>query len=235
MATLNKPNLRQLYLPLPEAPRPAGESATLVHLAITEPRARQRVHAELAGRPEVRLVEGAEGQHAEPEVRLVLIEELSPAPIDAGKTTRIIAIGEAEDGHSLALAVSHGSWGYVRRLAGGDEICAAIRTVASGQSQILQLISTRPEAAAHLMHHVRQAVRAAAVKKPAPSPLTPRQLDVLVAVAQGETGEVISEKLHMGRQTVKNHMAEIFHKTGARNRAEAAAKAISNGWLPPPE
>ncbi len=235
MATLSKPNLRQLYLPLPEAPRPASESATLVHLAITELRARQRVHAELAGRPEVTLIEGAEGQHAEPEVRLVLIEELAPAPIDAGKATRIIAIGEAEDGHSLALAVSRGSWGYVRRTAGGDEICAAIRLVASGQSQVLKLISTKPEAAAYLMNQVREAVRTAAVRKPAPSPLTPRELDILGSVARGETGEVIAEKLHMGQQTVKNYMAEIFQKTGAKNRAEAAARAISYGWLPPPE
>ncbi|MSQ08882.1 MAG: response regulator transcription factor [Dehalococcoidia bacterium] len=232
MATLSKPNLRQLYLPLPEAPRPAGRFATLVHLAIAEPRARQRVHAELAGRPEVVLVEGAEGQHVEPDVRLVLIEELAPAPIDVGKSTRIVAIGEGEDGHSLALAVSRGSWGYLRRLAGGDEICAVIRLVASGQSQLLQLISRKPEAVAYLMHHVRQAAPAAAVRKPASSPLTPRELEILGFVVRGETGEVIAEKLHMGQQTVKNHMAEIFHKTGAKNRAEAAVKAVSNGWLP---
>ena len=103
------------------------------------------------------------------------------------------------------------------------------------QSQILQLISSDPAAAAYLMGQVREAVRAATVRMPAPSPLTPRELDILGSVARGETGEVIAEKLHMAQQTVKNHMAEIFQKTGAKNRAEAAAKAIVNGWLPPPE
>jgi DNA-binding NarL/FixJ family response regulator len=120
-------------------------------------------------------------------------------------------------------------------MADGHEISGIIKQVAAGQAQILQLISRRTEATAYLMSQVREGVRAAAVRKPAPSPLTIRELEILSCVVKGETGEVIADKLHMRLQTVKNHMTEIFHKTGTRNRAEVAAKAISNGWLPPPE
>lgn len=237
MTTVNQP-LRQYYLPFFEAPRPASETATVVHLAVREAVARQRILRALALRTDVRLVEGPQGQRVEAEVRLALIEEVAPWLANGyahATAPKLIAIGEKEDEQSLADALGRGAWGYLRKHAQAAEMCAVIKHVAAGRSQILQLISGRPESTAHLMAQLMEAARAAQARRVAPNPLTGREAQILSCVADGETGEVIAGRLHLGVQTVKNHLTEIFQKTGTKNRPELVAKAIWNGWVAQPE
>lgn len=236
MTTVNQP-LRQYYLPLFEAPRPASETSIVVHLAVRDVGARQRILRALAPRTEVRLVEGPEGQRVEAEVRLALIEEV-PHPLahtrEHARTPRLIAIGDNDDGRSLVEALGRGAWGYLRRQAPAAEMCAVIKHVAAGRSQVLHLISGRPESTAYLMAHLEQAARPVQARHPAPNPLTGREAEILECVAEGETGELIAGRLHLHHQTVRNHLSEIYQKTGVKNRSELVAKAIWNGWVAQP-
>lgn len=52
--------------------------------------------------------------------------------------------------------------------------------------------------------------------------LSPREVEVLSHVAQGETDKTIGQALGIAEQTTKNHMAAILAKMGANNRAHAA-------------
>jgi DNA-binding NarL/FixJ family response regulator len=237
MTTANQP-LRQYYLPLFEAPRPAGETATVVHLAVREAVARQRILRVLALRTDVRLVEGPEGQRVEAEVRLALIEEVPPSLVNGhahARTPKLIAIGEKDDERSLVDALGRGAWGYLRRQAPAAEMCAVIKHVAAGRSQVLHLISGRPESVAHLMAQLTETARPVQARYRAPNPLTGREGQILACVADGETGEVIAGRLHLGVQTVKNHLTEIYQKTKTKNRTELVATAIWNGWVEQPE
>ncbi|SEQ92201.1 two component transcriptional regulator, LuxR family [Lentzea xinjiangensis] len=63
------------------------------------------------------------------------------------------------------------------------------------------------------------------------SPLTGRELDVVLAVARGWTNAEIADRLRVSLSTVKSHLAHVQEKIGARNRTETAIWAWRNGLL----
>jgi DNA-binding NarL/FixJ family response regulator len=56
--------------------------------------------------------------------------------------------------------------------------------------------------------------------------LSPRELEVLRLIAAGKSNKEIAEALVISLNTVFRHVSHIFQKTGAANRAEAAAYAV---------
>jgi len=59
----------------------------------------------------------------------------------------------------------------------------------------------------------------------APALLTPRELEVLSAIAEGLTNKAIARRLEISLHTVKFHVESLFRKLGARTRTEALARA----------
>ena len=55
--------------------------------------------------------------------------------------------------------------------------------------------------------------------------LTPRELEVLSAIADGDTNKTIARRLNISLHTVKFHIESVFRKLGARTRTEAVTKA----------
>ena len=55
--------------------------------------------------------------------------------------------------------------------------------------------------------------------------LTPRELEVLSAIADGDTNKTIARRLNISLHTVKFHVESVFRKLGARTRTEAVTKA----------
>lgn len=68
----------------------------------------------------------------------------------------------------------------------------------------------------------------AAVEAP---PLTPRELDVVRAVARGATNAEIAAALHVTVSTVKTHVTHVQDKLLARNRVEIAVWAWRTGLV----
>lgn len=63
------------------------------------------------------------------------------------------------------------------------------------------------------------------------SPLTPRESEVLLAVADGLTNAEIAAALFIGTATVKSHVDSVLAKTGTEHRAAAVARALRAGWI----
>jgi DNA-binding CsgD family transcriptional regulator len=81
---------------------------------------------------------------------------------------------------------------------------------------------------AHALHE-----QAAALPRPRPSfpdGLSGREVEVLRLLAAGRTNQQIADTLFISLNTVLRHVSNIFDKTGAANRTEAAAYAHRHGF-----
>ena len=72
---------------------------------------------------------------------------------------------------------------------------------------------------------------AAAALSEGPSPLTPREHEVLAAARENATVADIASVLHLSPGTVRNYLSAAMGKVGGRNRAEAIRAAEEKGWL----
>ncbi|MEV5610405.1 response regulator transcription factor [Streptomyces sp. NPDC052225] len=67
--------------------------------------------------------------------------------------------------------------------------------------------------------------------KASQNPLTRRELSVLSLAAEGAPVAEIARRLHLSNGTVRNYMAAITRKIGARNRIDAIRISQGEGWL----
>jgi two-component system, NarL family, response regulator DesR len=63
------------------------------------------------------------------------------------------------------------------------------------------------------------------------SPLTPQEVRVLQAAAEGWPVKEIARKLGLSPGTVRNYLSRVIAKTGARTRIEAVHIAQQAGWV----
>ena len=64
-----------------------------------------------------------------------------------------------------------------------------------------------------------------------PSPLTPRETEILSYIAYGYANKEIARTLQISEQTIKNHMSSILSKLEANDRTQAVVMAMNNGWV----
>jgi HD-GYP domain-containing protein (c-di-GMP phosphodiesterase class II) len=62
--------------------------------------------------------------------------------------------------------------------------------------------------------------------------LTPREAEILVHVARGESNKAIAERLTLSEKTVRNHVERIYTKIAVNNRIGASLYALEHGFLP---
>lgn len=62
-------------------------------------------------------------------------------------------------------------------------------------------------------------------------PITEREKEVLIHLAQGKKNKEISEELVVSPFTIRNHISSIFTKLRISNRSQATAVAIYSGLL----
>jgi DNA-binding NarL/FixJ family response regulator len=67
-----------------------------------------------------------------------------------------------------------------------------------------------------------------------PEPLTPREMDVLRLLAQGQSNKEIARALHLVEDTVKDHVRHILAKLGVQSRTQAVLAAMRLGMVSPP-
>jgi two-component system response regulator DesR len=112
----------------------------------------------------------------------------------------------------VRLALEAGASGFLVKDTPSGQLADAVRRVAAGE-------------------HVVDPALAAESLAAGPSPLSPRETDVLIALRQGASSTEVAAQLHLSEGTVRNHLSSAIGKTGARNAPEAARIAAENGWL----
>ena len=112
-----------------------------------------------------------------------------------------------------------GASGFLLKDSPPDQIVAAIHRVAAGDPILSPAITRRLMDRAVATSGTREQARAALAD------LTPREHEVVVGIARGETNAEISARLFMSVATVKAHITHILTKLGLTNRTQIALLA----------
>ncbi|SFO17200.1 two component transcriptional regulator, LuxR family [Pseudonocardia ammonioxydans] len=134
--------------------------------------------------------------------------------VAAGGPPILILTTYDTDGDILA-AVEAGATGYLLKDAPTEELTAAIRAAAAGETTLGPTIQQR------LLTRLR---------RPDTS-LTLRELDVLRLVSDGRSNDAIARELSLSRATVKSHLAHVYNKLGVQSRTAALSVARGRGIL----
>ncbi|MFI9782859.1 response regulator transcription factor [Kitasatospora sp. NPDC051984] len=71
------------------------------------------------------------------------------------------------------------------------------------------------------------------VRRPAPTALSARELEILGLIAKGTTNREAARQLFISEATVKTHLLHLYAKLHATDRASAVAAGFSQGYLTP--
>ena len=141
---------------------------------------------------------------------------------DVTDPLKVVVVTTFDLDEYVHTALRNGASGFLLKDAGPALLIEAVRAADRGDALVSPQITVR------LLKHFN----GGAVKPRAASPsepLTPREMDVLKAVARGLTNTEIGAELFMSLSTVKTHLASVQSKIGARNRVESAAWAWRSG------
>lgn len=143
---------------------------------------------------------------------------------EQGTTTAILVLTVHDDSQTVFGLLESGATGYVLKDEALETLVSAVRAAARGESWLSPAVARQV---------VRRAVGEAAPEssEPPPIPLTPRELEVLRLLAQGLDNAAIAERLVVTKQTVQNHVSNIYGKLGVTTRTEAALYAIRHGLV----
>ncbi|HEX4092174.1 MAG TPA: response regulator transcription factor [Trebonia sp.] len=118
-----------------------------------------------------------------------------------------------------------GASGFLLKDSPPAQIVEAIRRVADGEPILSPAITRR------LMDRAVAESGARTQAQAAFADLTPREREVVLAVARGETNAEIASKLFMSVATVKAHITHVLTKLGATNRTQIALLAHDAGLV----
>ncbi|MEV5971605.1 response regulator transcription factor [Streptomyces sp. NPDC051921] len=124
---------------------------------------------------------------------------------------RVLVLTTYDTDADILAAVEAGASGYLLKDAPPEELAAAVRTAAAGQSALAPAVAHR------LMDRMRTPAEA----------LTKRELEVLQLVGEGLSNQQISKALFLSQATVKSHLVHIFAKLGVESRTAAVAAATA--------
>jgi len=127
----------------------------------------------------------------------------------SGIDTRVVALTSFAERDRVLAAVDAGAVGFLLKDSEPDDVIAAVRAAANGESPF------HPRAASALVS-VRQVSETPVAK------LTAREREVLSLVAEGLANKQIARRLGIKERTVKAHLTRVFAQLGVGDRLQAA-------------
>ena len=195
----------------------------------------------LDAQPDIEVV----GQAADGRQAVALARELRPdvclldirmPEVDGIEATRQLAGPDVADPLAVIVittfdldayvhgALKAGARGFLLKDAGPELLTQAVHAAANGDALIA------PSVTARLLAAFADTQPRQPPAQPI-EPLTSREEEVLIPVAQGWTNHEIADDLHISVSTVKTHLASLMRKLNARNRVEIAMWAYETGRM----
>jgi DNA-binding NarL/FixJ family response regulator len=121
-------------------------------------------------------------------------------------------------------ALEAGASGFLLKDAEPETLIDAVRSVAAGQGMLANALTKRVLREVVTRRRTQPVTAARATEL-----LTPRELDILLLLAQGMSNEEIAGALVLEVSTIKSHLARAMPKLGVRSRLQAVVWAYQNG------
>lgn len=128
---------------------------------------------------------------------------------------KIIIVTSFIDDEKVYPALEAGATSYMLKTSKATEIANAIRNTYKGESVL------EPEVTGKVMNRFRQ-------KTLPHESLTPREMEILLLIAEGKTNQDISDVLFIAVKTVKVHVSNILSKLEVDDRTQAVVYAYKH-------
>ncbi len=145
---------------------------------------------------------------------------------EPGCTTRVLVLTTFQRDDYLFDALRAGASGFLLKTAPPEDLVAAVRTVADGNSLL------DPAVTGSVIERFASAGPGVA-RSDRLDELTEREREVLEEVARGRSNAEIAENLFVGESTVKTHVSSVLSKLGLRDRVQAVVFAYEHGLIRP--
>jgi DNA-binding NarL/FixJ family response regulator len=140
---------------------------------------------------------------------------------DAAPDAKVVLLTGVERLDAIAEALSAGACGYVPKSRAVDEVLDVVRRAAAGE------IVMPASDLASVLGQLRGSLGEQRVAR-----LTPRETQVLQALAAGQTAAQIAASLGISASTVQSHVKSILAKLGVHSKIEAVTLAWRLGLAP---
>jgi DNA-binding NarL/FixJ family response regulator len=145
--------------------------------------------------------------------------EATAAICRAWREAKIIILTTFDRDDYVFQGVRAGAMGYLLKDVPAAKLIETIRRVQAGETFIQPEIASRALRSA--LHSPGEFAE----------PLTEREREILVLLAQGVPNKEIADKRHIAEGTVKNHVSNILGKLQVQNRTQAADLARKRGLI----
>ena len=135
--------------------------------------------------------------------------------------TRIVILTVHTDDAHVFQGIKAGAQGYILKDCSPEELADAIRTVHSGDTIMAPDVAEK-------MLTTFEGIRSEADVAPR---LTERELEVVRALARGQSNKEIAQALDISEKTVRNHASNIYKKLHIFDRTQAVIYAIRKGLV----
>ena len=168
------------------------------------------------------------------DVRMPVLEGIAATKqiVQSGSAARIIILTTFDLDEYAFSGLQAGASGFVLKDTEPADLITAIRVVASGDSVIAPRMTRR------LIDTYLRPVTTPAHPPPSPhedpllAGLTPREYEVLIALAEGMSNAEIAARFFLAETTIKSHVGQILAKLHLRDRVQAVVYAHKAGIAP---
>jgi DNA-binding NarL/FixJ family response regulator len=143
----------------------------------------------------------------------------------------VVLMTRIEDDEQLFQAIRSGAAAYITKEIELEDLVRVLRRVALGEYLINESVLSRPHVASRVLHQFQELSVLDESADGVFSPLTPREIEILDYVAQGNSNKEIAFQLKISDQTVKNHITSILRKLAVNDRTQAVIFALRHGWI----
>jgi len=144
----------------------------------------------------------------------------------------MLSANPEEDDDELFEVLKIGAVAYIRsRDSSPSELANTIRRASNREYPINEAVTSKPQVAWRVLRQFQDMASMGKSLEEITTPLTPKEVQILTHVAEGNSNKRIANILGISEQTIKNHVSAILRKLNANDRAHAVFIAIRNGLI----